>query len=91
MNLGRDQDPTPTLTRWLSQLKKWISKKLKKRWKKETKIKIADIQRSKHFSTDVKYVSREDFGPIVYYIDWDLTSVACRAYVTAEKYDWLLT
>lgn len=51
----------------------------KKQWKKEIKIKIADIQRSKHFSTNVKYVSREDYGPIVYNIDWDLTSVACRA------------
>lgn len=61
----------------------------KKQWKKETKIKIADIQRSKYFFTDVKYVSKEDYRPIVYNIDWDLTSVACRAYVTAEKYERL--
>lgn len=62
----------------------------KKQWRKETKIKIADIQRSKHFSTDVKYVTKEDYRPIVFNIDWDLTSVLCRAYVTAEKYERLI-
>lgn len=62
----------------------------KKQWRKETKIRIADIQSSKNFSTDVKYCSKEDYRPIVYNIDWDLTSVACRAYVTAEKYERVL-
>lgn len=61
----------------------------KKQWKKETRIKIADIQRAKHFSTDVKYVTKEDYRPVLFNIDWDLTSVSCRAFVTAEKYDRL--
>lgn len=62
----------------------------KKQWKKETIIKIADLQRSKHFSTDVKYVTKEDYRPIVFNVDWDLTSVLCRAYLTAEKYERLI-
>lgn len=62
----------------------------KEQWKKETKIKIADIQRSKNFSTDVKYVTKEDYRPIIFNIDWDVTSVLCRAYITAEKYERLV-
>lgn len=88
---GSGPRPHPHTHAVIVTTEKMNFEEFKKQWKKETKIKIADIQRSKHFSTNVKYVSREDFGPIVYYIDWDLTSVACRAYVTAEKYDWLLT
>lgn len=65
-------------------------KQFKEQWKKETKIKIADIESAKNFSTDVKYVTKEDYRPIVYKIDWDLLSVICRAYVTAEKYERLL-
>lgn len=88
---GSGPRPHPHTHAVIVTTEKMNFEEFKKQWKKETKIKIADIQRSKHFSTDVKYVSREDSGPIVYYIDWDLTSVACRAYVTAEKYDGLLT
>lgn len=61
----------------------------KKQWKKETKIKIADIQRAKHFTTDVKYVTKEDYRPVLFNIDWDTTSISCRAYIAAEKYDRL--
>lgn len=35
-------------------------------------------------------MTKEDYRPIVFNIDWDLTSVACRAYITAEKYERLL-
>lgn len=61
----------------------------KKQWKKETKIKIADIQRAKHFTTDVKYATKEDYRPVLFNIDWDVTSISCRAYIAAEKYDRL--
>lgn len=74
---GSGPRPHPHTHAVIVTTEKMNFEEFKKQWKKE--------------STDVKYVSREDFGPIVYYIDWDLTSVACRAYVTAEKYDWLLT
>lgn len=65
-------------------------KQFKEQWSKETKIRIADIESAKNFSTDVKYVTKEDYRPVVYKIDWDLLSVICKAYVVAEKYERLL-
>lgn len=58
----------------------------KKKWKSCTKIKIADVERAKHWNTDVRYVTKEDYRPIIANIDWDLTSVLCRAYIAANKY-----
>lgn len=58
----------------------------KKKWKSCTKIKIADVERAKHWNTDVRYVTKEDYRPIISNIDWDLTSVLCRAYIAANKY-----
>lgn len=58
----------------------------KKKWKSCTKIRIADVERAKHWNTDVRYVTKEDYRPIIGNIDWDLTSVLCRAYIAANKY-----
>lgn len=58
-------------------------------WKKETKIKIADLSRAKSFNKDVRYCTKEDYRPILVNIDWDLTSVMCRAYQAARKYTML--
>lgn len=58
-------------------------------WKKETKIKIADLTRSKNFVKDVRYCTKEDYKPILCNIDWDNTSVLCRAYIAACKYPTL--
>lgn len=55
----------------------------RKQWKKGTKIKIADIQRAKQFSEDVKYVTKEDYRPIVYNVDWNQT------YIAAQKFNRL--
>lgn len=87
---GSGPKPHPHTHAVITTTEKMNFQQFKEQWKKETKIKIADIQRSKHFSTDVKYVTKEDYRPIVFQIDWDLTSVVCRAYITANKYERLL-
>lgn len=55
---GSGPRPHPHTHAVIVTTEKMNFEEFKKQWKKETKIKIADIQRSKHFSTDVKYVSR---------------------------------
>lgn len=87
---GSGPRPHPHCHAVIVTTEKMNYEQFKKQWRKETKIPIADIQSAKNFSTDVKYCSKEDYRPIVFNIDWDLTSVACRAYVTAEKYERLL-
>lgn len=87
---GSGPRPHPHCHAVIVTVEKMNFEQFKKQWRKETKIKIADIQSSRNFSTDVKYCSKEDYRPIVYNIDWDLTSVACRAYVAAEKFERLL-
>ena len=61
----------------------------KENWKKETKIKIADITRSRNFVKDVRYCTKEDYRPVLCNVDWDNTSVLCRAYIAARKYPTL--
>lgn len=58
-------------------------------WKRETKIKLADFTRSKNFVKDVRYCTKEDYRPILCNVDWDNTSVLCRAYIAARKYPTL--
>lgn len=87
---GSAPRPHPHCHAVIVTVEKMNYEQFKKQWRKETKIPIADIQSAKNFSTDVKYCCKEDYRPIVFNIDWDLTSVLCRAYVTAEKYERLI-
>lgn len=58
---GSGPRPHPHTHAVLVTKEKFNFEQFKEQWKKETIIKIADIERAKHFSTDVKYVTKEDY------------------------------
>lgn len=65
------------------EFKKWFTAK--------TRIKIHDVRSCKNLQHEVKYVTKEDYRAVNYKFDYDMLSMLCLAYISANKYNNLFS